>query len=872
MKKRKVILSVLLTFVLLLTISVAAACNPDDGPVESPFDSWALQSISVGGNYRKEYNLNEAFSAEGLTVSARMKNVESGDTRTDDVTANAQIDSGKFNSAMVGTYAITVSYTHSGVTRYAQFDVRVKPYEPQVNGISIAKVKYDYDIPQGASYVKIDVDDITVKAVNAQGEEEATALDKSAYTLTYYRGGEKLANLDTATKGAYTIQAERKSDGQKAFAVIYVLDPVQSIEFRSGTLTQEQALTDSMTGNWMFTVTNRSGTTHDVTSDKVELGSINSLIPGSYKANVVYSEYDAKGNSSTAETAVDYTVTKVAGMVNQSYAVNISGVGGDGKFEIKPANEATDGVLNAEGGISLITGTDSSGKEMVITIEGNTAACGSKSFTKRMKFGGKSQSGTRQIKLEVKGASLITVYAKSGSSSTLRGLGLYSDATVSAAKRLDTTEQMLGTVVPLTYLVDKAGTYYLAAPDGDVNIYYIQIDTVLTGEAANGQQSIELPTETQVAGITLDTSNLVKKEFTKGDAFTYEGLVVNQKIYNPVTADTRFEAVTDYTATITKGSMDEQGEITVTVEYQGKTATYIAKVNSLVDGVNGIKVSATAPTVELESADDKHTVEQSDFVVTTDSGAAITEGPNAGECFNILYDLYRVTDGTEEYLGTNWTVGAGTYKVKVAAQYNNSYVEGTTSFEAECTFTVKVKAAEGEVTTESFALDVLADQASFSETAYAPNSNIADNSLFTLTNTVAMKTSFGGTFGNLQNGSNAVTYTTMDGKAANPNQGIKVSSNIALGTTADSLFTVTAKDKITLYLYVTYANDSFNSNKEGIVFYSVNGGEKTSQTIAARKSVWTISVTLEQGQVLTLGATATVEGKLWLFGAEAVSQ
>lgn len=125
--------------------------------------------------------------------------------------------------------------------------------------------------------------------------------------------------------------------------------------------------------------------------------------------------------------------------------------------------------------------------------------------------------------------------------------------------------------------------------------------------------------------------------------------------------------------------------------------------------------------------------------------------------------------------------------------------------------------------------------------------------------------------------SNAISYIAMDGTTISPTQGIRLSKELGIDgsetATVSSAMTVTAKSKITLKLYVAFANNSFNSDRKGTIFYSVDGGTATEQQITKRKNVLTIEVTLEEGQVLTLGATNghTSTANLWLFGAEATS-
>ena len=333
--------------------------------------------------------------------------------------------------------------------------------------------------------------------------------------------------------------------------------------------------------------------------------------------------------------------------------------------------------------------------------------------------------------------------------------------------------------------------------------------------------------------------------------------------------------------------MSVQGNPTVTVTYQGKTATYTINVNSLVDGVNGITASTSKATIEVENADAEAVIDVADITVKNDSGEVVKANETTGPCISIAFKLYA--EGSSEEL-TNWTVKAGKYTVKVIATYNNSNGQGTTNFETEVTITVKVKEVAGDTEHKSFELPALTTIDGYIETSYAAHSNIDDNTLFTLKAVVAMKTHYGAAVKTGSTGvcsmqevtstsNNAISYTTMGGTTVAPTQGVRPAEQCAAATadapvTIESLFTVTAKSNITLRLYVSFANNSFNSNRNGTMFYSVNGGAKTEQGITKRMNVWTIEVSLEAGQVLTLGATNThtSTANFWLFGAEAVSK
>ncbi|MCD8204990.1 MAG: pectinesterase family protein [Clostridia bacterium] len=200
--------------------------------------------------------------------------------------------------------------------------------------------------------------------------------------------------------------------------------------------------------------------------------------------------------------------------------------------------------------------------------------------------------------------------------------------------------------------------------------------------------------------------------------------------------------------------------------------------------------------------------------------------------------------------------------------------------EATCTVTVKEEGAKSQE--ESFVVSIAGSEEGLSSDSFSSGSAITDNSLFTVTADVNMKY-YGGKqgsggsnpnslYGALQDGSNAVSFTDMNGTTHNPDQGIQVSSGITAGQTVENILTITAKENIQLYVYVSWANDGYSSNKSGTIFYSVDGGEKIENNLMQRKTIWTISVELSAGQTLMIGATnneSSDSAKLWFFGAEA---
>ena len=86
--------------------------------------------------------------------------------------------------------------------------------------------------------------------------------------------------------------------------------------------------------------------------------------------------------------------------------------------------------------------------------------------------------------------------------------------------------------------------------------------------------------EAKLTGIALNADN-VKKTYTYGDALNLTGLVVNAN-YD----DNTSKAVTSYTTAPTNGTtLNSVGDVTVTVTYEGKTASFNISVTKVLTGI-----------------------------------------------------------------------------------------------------------------------------------------------------------------------------------------------------------------------------------------------------------------------------------------------
>ena len=189
------------------------------------------------------------------------------------------------------------------------------------------------------------------------------------------------------------------------------------------------------------------------------------------EAMVADSEVGAKlvlGETKLTKTASGW---EAEAPVLEDVAVNVT--------ELAAGQLAANTELVAGSGIYTTTPSKDDGSKLV--IDSSKKSIDGFDFTLRLKFGGtmKVSGGvvTDGLKLEVKGAATITVYAMSSSSGSDRVLHL---ATLADDAFTTVGEQTaLGaSISKLTYEVSAAGTYYLGSTNSGINVYYVAINYV----------------------------------------------------------------------------------------------------------------------------------------------------------------------------------------------------------------------------------------------------------------------------------------------------------------------------------------------------------------------------------------------------------
>ena len=199
-----------------------------------------------------------------------------------------------------------------------------------------------------------------------------------------------------------------------------------------------------------------------------------------------------------------------------------------------------------------------------------------------------------------------------------------------------------------------------------------------------------------------------------------------------------------------------------------------------------------------------------------------------------------------------------------------------TSKKGEKTITVKADTPvnpnpnPGASSTESF---LVADTAigPFTVGEEDGPAQITDNDLFTVKTEVSMQHARGKNSGDDQD--IGATVTLQDGNSNTFNYGLKQSEKISeRGEGKSGSLFITAKENISLRLYVNLINDSYNSTRTGKIYYSVGGGLMGTVDSVSKTEVQVVEVTIAKDEIVTVYAVPGAgqdDSKLWFFGAEA---
>ena len=158
----------------------------------------ALSSIALSGDYPTTFHVGDAFSYEGIVVTANYE-----DQTTKDVTASAEFTG--YDMATEGAQTVTVSYTEGEVTKTATYDITVNAPATLVS-ISLSGT-YPTEFGQGDAFSSEGI------VVTANYDDQSTKNVTEDATFTGY-------DMDVLGEQAVTVSYE----GQEATYTINVVE------------------------------------------------------------------------------------------------------------------------------------------------------------------------------------------------------------------------------------------------------------------------------------------------------------------------------------------------------------------------------------------------------------------------------------------------------------------------------------------------------------------------------------------------------------------------------------------------------------------------------------------------------------------------
>ncbi len=734
-----------------------------------------------------------------------------------------------------------------------------------------------------------------IKVYFAKGNEKAGEVPAENLKFKLTLGKDEITDLTAIRKeGTYAMQITlvNVTGGESLIGAfnIEIKNPVSKIELANSdtaTLSVKQGGDASaMTATWKFKATRANGDSEDVAD--VEIGGIDNLSVGAHNVTVTDK---ASGKTCT----VAYTVTDDDSLAVQSYAIKASDFASASfsqgvDFEIDSANKVW---LTAAGNKTL-------------AVDANKKEVDERQFTHRMKVQGiyatSSGKAGNSIKFEnlndatglaegAKVSTTITVYAMSSSSSDTRAISIAKEG--AEGLEIDTTQARVlpgDKLYKITFTVSEAGTYHVACwdptiefPDLDTtgysmktggwNAYYIQVDKMITGDAAQQDKTLNNGTD-EISEFEVKYTGEKDLHVDLGTDFddTIKALYTYKAIYiNSVTCIVKEEKLSlteAITFDVPADFKTVPGKKEITVTYSGKTATITVYVDSAVSGVTGAKISIdTALNTEVTAADQKITVKLADI-------KAEMEGSHEGATVVLKSATYAAKGATGD--GTAITaegvqVGVGEYVVTAVVDIS---ADGkTATFTVTCDLKVKVKT---DVTTwlyqDTYATPDASDPGLQVDDQITTNSLFTAKALDTAKSGKARKTEFSDkTAGDKQPIADKSLTPTGEAKAFTN----ALSFDTKPGTAGKYYIEITANANITVYVYMNLSDDSHGSERnDNYITYQIDSETPVETVIAKTRTVVTVvKVTLTKDQKLKVGAknaTGKTDPRVWFYGIEAV--
>lgn len=111
--------------------------------------------------------------------------------------------------------------------------------------------------------------------------------------------------------------------------------------------------------------------------------------------------------------------------------------------------------------------------EKTISVVSSAKSSDGIAFTHTLKLGGKINTNSRFIQIDLVSGAKLKVYALSGDTNVTRNLALYNNPAETVLKSKEVVEGY--NISKLEYIISEAGTYYIGSVSGGINIYGINI-------------------------------------------------------------------------------------------------------------------------------------------------------------------------------------------------------------------------------------------------------------------------------------------------------------------------------------------------------------------------------------------------------------
>lgn len=377
---------------------------------------------------------------------------------------------------------------------FVNFKCTVCGYELEPNGIIIEKETKEYNLTADQKTLKIGLDDVKIYE-NMENGEKGRQLSSDEYDLILRLGTNDIEPPTTIrAAGDYQVWAVRKNDSKmETFCTVHVLNTLVGLELvndaTGSVFSQKRHRRDLITDTWVFKATYANRYSTNVTvADGVVVTDFLPSQEGSGVAKATFSETNYKGDVTSQEAAVNYSIT------HSDFVPSYPEISAEDLFGAVTVNTSEDTLIKEWAG-GKITATATEDKGMTTDNGGgyidNRIPSNSRTFTKCLSVGGVGNRQARSVKIELNEIAdneivTIVIYVKSRAEDS-RLIGLY-DHTFE--DKDSTPEAVIGEPVAATAKsgpirkyefdltarqVEESGTFYIAGETAAFYLYDIEI-------------------------------------------------------------------------------------------------------------------------------------------------------------------------------------------------------------------------------------------------------------------------------------------------------------------------------------------------------------------------------------------------------------